>query len=223
MNIVDVVYVDRVDGYPETQYPARNGGEFPVKASQVIKSQLVRRTVQGKEYDYPIYTVETESDVTVKGVLKVYDEEDTLQLLEEMRGRKLKEINEQYENFVAQLEEEYPAPERESWFIQVEEAQVFLADGSEGKWIKAAAASRGCTIKELAGWILSQNSQYRVLHGTLTGHRQLLRDRVRDSEDFQTLLAIKWNQNILDPFFLEHGQGPEEGPEEEVVDPELEE
>lgn len=219
MNIVDVVYVDRVDGYPETQFPARNGGEFPVKVSQVIKSQMVRRTVQGKEYDYPIYTVETESDVKVKGVLKVYDEEDTLQLLEEVKRRKLEEITEQYENSVAQLEEGYPAPERESWFVQVEEAQAFLAAGSEGKWIEAAAASRGCTVEELAGWILSQNGQYRVLHGTLTGHRQLLRDRVWDSEDFQTLLAIKWNQNILDPFFLE----PEQELEEGEVNPGLEE
>lgn len=210
MNIVDVVYVDRVDGYPETQFPARNGGVFPVKVSQVIKSQMVRRTVQEMEYDYPIYTVETESDVNVKGVLKVYDEEDTLQLLEEMKGRKLEEITEQYENFVAQLEEGYPPSERESWFVQVEEAQAFLADGTEGKWIKASAASRGCTVEELAGWILSQNGQYRVLHGTLTGHRQLLRDRVWDSEDFQTLLAIKWNQNILDPFFLEPEQELEE-------------
>lgn len=112
-------------------------------------------------------------------------------LLERSKQDAIERINDNYIRSVAVLEADYPQPERESWHVQTDEARRLLNDQSaHTPWIDAAAQGRGVTREELALLIAEQDSQYRAIHGTLTGKRQALRGRVMAAESVEELSII---------------------------------
>ncbi|MEG0148806.1 MAG: hypothetical protein RR701_05435 [Comamonas sp.] len=88
-------------------------------------------------------------------------------------------VNEQYAQRMNAVALPYPQYERESWPIQLQEAQALVADPAAATpWIDACAAQRGLECSELAQRILVKDSAYRVISGQLTGARQAHLDAI---------------------------------------------
>lgn len=95
--------------------------------------------------------------------------------LEQVRATKIAEIMRAYDAAFAPIEAVYPAKERESWPIQLEEARAVLADPeAEAPMLSIQAAERGMGegVAELAQKIVANNARYRVTAGRLTGQQQ---------------------------------------------------
>ena len=198
MSVVDVVYLDNKDGRPENKYPVRNAGILPVKGLFISSSMAKGVIPPNREYDYPIHTILTKESVEEgNGILKVYSQEEEEQLLSSMKEIKQREIKDFYENSVLVLEEGYPVSEIKSWFVQVKEAEEYLATGTQGNWITNAAKVKGCTVDELVQWILEMSSSYSQVHSIYTAHRQILRDAIENATGFEELLEIRWDNDIL--------------------------
>lgn len=82
----------------------------------------------------------------------------------------------------------YPQYERESWPIQLQEAQSLVADPTAATpWINACAAQRGLECSELALRILAKDAAYRFISGQLTGARQAHEDAINALQDLADL------------------------------------
>ncbi len=98
----------------------------------------------------------------------------------------------EYEARMSVIAASYPQSERESWPVQMQEAQALLASAQASTpWIDAAAQARGLTRTELATRIANKNAAYRVVSGTLTGVRQAIEDQITAAgNDPESLAAI---------------------------------
>lgn len=72
----------------------------------------------------------------------------------------------------------YTPQERETWFIQVEEAKKYLANPSiaesEVPFLKAIADQRNLSLNSIASNILNKNNEYRTAIGSILGEQQKL-------------------------------------------------
>lgn len=104
----------------------------------------------------------------------------------------LGELAVEYESRMSVIASSYPPSERESWPVQMQEAQALLADPqATTPWIDAAAQARGLSRQELATRIAAKNAAYRVVSGTLTGVRQAIEDQITAAgNNAQALAAI---------------------------------
>ena len=101
------------------------------------------------------------------------------ELLQVERDRLHRLVNEQYAKRMSAVALPYPQYERESWPIQLQEAQALAADPEAATpWIDACAARRGLECSELAQRILAKDSAYRFISGQLTGARQAHEDAI---------------------------------------------
>lgn len=113
--------------------------------------------------------------------------------MEPLRAAARARINASYNEATDALAAGYPYRERESWHVQVSEAQALLADGdAETPWIDAAAAQRGIERVDLAQRIQTNDQQYRLIHGTLSGIRQGLEDAITAASTANEINAINW-------------------------------
>ena len=185
MKIIEYVYIDAKDGRPESITPARHGAVPPVN----IETMLARRAVDNT---YPIMIGTTTDDIDgVAGVLRELDQAEIDELTEQLKADKIDELNDLYTSCVTVLESDYPLPERESWHVQVSEAKALTADAEANTpWIDAAAQNRGVSRETLADLIIGQDSQYRVLHGALTGKRQAYRDQIYAAQTPSDVVSI---------------------------------
>lgn len=129
-----------------------------------------------------------------------YNEQELVELIEQAKAEALARVNEGYIQAVSALEADYPASERESWHVQVDEARRLVEGDTDTPWIDAAAQARGIARDELAQLIMTQDGQYRAIHGQLTGHRQALRDQIyaltgSDRETWQALTRLGWSES----------------------------
>lgn len=116
---------------------------------------------------------------------------------EELRQAAIERVNAAYTEHTGQIAQGYPDYERESWPVQIEEANARLADEmAETPWIDAAASMRGITSLELARRIKANDIAYRKIHGALSGIRQGLEDRINvvpdDEHAAAAFAAIQW-------------------------------
>ncbi len=110
------------------------------------------------------------------------------ELLQVERGRLHRLVNEQYALRMSAVALPYPQYERESWPIQLQEAQALAADPAAATpWIDACAAQRGVECSELAQRILAKDSAYRFISGQLTGARQAHEDAINALQDLADL------------------------------------
>ena len=117
------------------------------------------------------------------------------ELLQVERGRLHRLINEQYAQRISAVALPYPQYERESWPIQLEEAQALVADSAAATpWIDACAAQRGLECSELAQRILAKDSAYRFISGQLTGARQAHEDAIEALQDLEALRSYDETQ-----------------------------
>ena len=93
----------------------------------------------------------------------------------EARAAKLAEVITGYSAAFAPIEAVYPAEERETWPIQLEEARAVLADaGAQTPMlsIMVAVRSKGETVADFARIVMANNAVYRQVAGYLTGQQQ---------------------------------------------------
>ncbi|QOQ84558.1 hypothetical protein INP81_07485 [Comamonas thiooxydans] len=99
--------------------------------------------------------------------------------IEQLKADLQARVNGQYTQRMNAVALPYPQYERESWPIQLQEAQALVADpAAVTPWIDACAARRGLARTELAQRILAKDSTYRFISGELTGARQAHEDAI---------------------------------------------
>lgn len=102
-----------------------------------------------------------------------------LQTLQELASAARALVNAEYINRMSAVANPYPLHERESWPIQLAEAQTVLTyqggelpEGVTSTWIDQCAHQRGMTRLELAQRIVAKDAAYRTVSGFLSGVRQ---------------------------------------------------
>ncbi len=101
------------------------------------------------------------------------------QTLSELADAAMAQVNAEYIKRMGAVASLYPLHERESWPIQLAEAQTVLAyqggelpEGVTSTWIDQCAHQRGMTRLELAQRIVAKDMAYRTVSGFLSGVRQ---------------------------------------------------
>lgn len=100
--------------------------------------------------------------------------------LQELAGAAQAQVNAEYTKRMGAIAEVYPLHERESWPVQLQEANLLLlyADVApipetvKTPWIDQCAYQRGLDRMELAARIVAKDEGYRTVSGFLTGVRQ---------------------------------------------------
>lgn len=114
----------------------------------------------------------------------------------ELKAAALSRIDNAYRGAVQAITAVYPKEEVESWPRQEAEARAWLKDASaETPWLDRAAAERGISKADLAERIMDKAGRFALLHGTLTGKRQRLRDQIAALDESATpaqLSALQW-------------------------------
>lgn len=99
--------------------------------------------------------------------------------LGDLAGAALALVNAEYTKRIGAFAEAYPPQERESWPVQVAEAQALQADANaKTPWIDQCASARGLERLQLALRILQKDAAYRYASGSLTGIRQWHEDQI---------------------------------------------
>lgn len=99
--------------------------------------------------------------------------------LQELAAAAMELVNAEYTRRMGELANNYPAHERESWPVQLAEAQALQADANAiTPWIDQCAAARGLDRLQLALRILQKDAAYRQVSGLLTGIRQWHEDQI---------------------------------------------
>ena len=110
-------------------------------------------------------------------------------------------VNAEYSRRMGAIAEAYPLHERESWPVQLQEANLLLSYADAGvpvpeivktPWIDQCAHQRGLDRMELAARIVAKDEGYRTVSGFLTGVRQWHEDCIamllQDGEDAREAL-----------------------------------
>lgn len=108
--------------------------------------------------------------------------------IEQLKSELQSRVNAQYTQRMNAVALPYPQYERESWPIQLQEAQALAADPAAATpWIDTCATQRGLECTELAQRILAKDSAYRFISGQLTGARQAHEDAINALQDLADL------------------------------------
>lgn len=108
--------------------------------------------------------------------------------IEQVKADLQARVNSQYAQRMNEVALPYPQYERESWPIQLQEAQALAVDPTASTpWIDACAAQRGLECSELAQRILAKDAAYRFISGQLTGARQAHEDAINALQDLERL------------------------------------
>lgn len=110
----------------------------------------------------------------------------------DVKNKLIKDLEEIYEEIMKVISSAYPPSERESWSVQTEEAKAILLDSEAvTPWIDAASIARGIDRLLLAQRIVKKDSDYRSLHGKLTGIKQKIEDEINAAgSNIEELQAI---------------------------------
>lgn len=116
----------------------------------------------------------------------------------ELASSAMAKVNSEYTKRMGTIASTYPVHERESWPVQLQEANLLLAyaevvpmpDVVKTPWIDQCAHQRGLDRMELAQRIAEKDAAYRTVSGFLSGVRQ-------------------WHEDCID-MLLEEGQDARE-------------
>ena len=132
---------------------------------------------------------------------EVLDHLNPVKTLAELASAAQALVNAEYSRRMGAIAEAYPLHERESWPVQLQEANLLLlyADTAvpvpetvKTPWIDQCAHQRGLDRMELAARIVAKDEGYRTVSGFLTGVRQWHEDCIdmllQDGEDAREAL-----------------------------------
>ncbi|MDH0897802.1 hypothetical protein N5C12_00285 [Comamonas aquatica] len=100
--------------------------------------------------------------------------------LKELAAAAMGAVNAEYSRRMGAIAEAYPVHERESWPVQLQEANLLLSyadvvpipETVKTPWIDQCAYQRGLDRMELAARIVAKDEGYRTVSGFLSGVRQ---------------------------------------------------
>lgn len=111
--------------------------------------------------------------------------------LENVKARKLAEINTAYQQAIATLTPTYPDDERLTFDKQEQEARAWLADNSTPTlFVDALAVGRQMEKAELVSRIIAKADAFALASGSLTGQRQRYEDLLDAAETAEEVEAI---------------------------------
>lgn len=111
-------------------------------------------------------------------------------------------IRSKYSSLMESIVKPYEIQERETWFIQVEEALKWQSnnaiDVSEIPLITAISTARNESMSVIVNNIIQKNTEYRTAIGTILGQQQALIETIWtvDSSDLQSAKTTKYNQAV---------------------------
>ena len=121
--------------------------------------------------------------------------------LQEIAAAAMAQVNVEYARRMGAIADDYPLHERESWPVQLQEANLLLSyagaavpipDTVKTPWIDQCVHQRGLDRMELAARIVAKDEGYRTVSGFLTGVRQWHEDCIdmllQDGEDAREAL-----------------------------------
>lgn len=115
---------------------------------------------------------------------------------DELIARAHSRINAAYSAAVNGFVSQYPESEISSWPKQEAEARAYFANqATPTPWIDSAARARGIPKDQLVVLIIQNADALALVHGTLTGKRQKLRDQIDalgGNPTPEQLDAIQW-------------------------------
>lgn len=112
---------------------------------------------------------------------EVLDHLNPVKTLAELASAAQALVNAEYSRRMGAIAEAYPLHERESWPVQLQEANLLLLyaetavpvpETVKTPWIDQCAHQRGLDRMELAARIVAKDEGYRTVSGFLTGVRQ---------------------------------------------------
>ncbi|WP_146036047.1 XkdW family protein [Pseudomonas sp. LFM046] len=130
-----------------------------------------------------------------EGVPFPSDSEQLAALFVVTRQRKLDEINRLYEGEFAAIKRQYPDAERESWPIQLREAELLLTNPQAATpFLDALLMARafGENKVELADKVRAKNEAYAGLSAALTGKRHKLERQLVLAETLEQVQSVVW-------------------------------
>lgn len=88
----------------------------------------------------------------------------------------------------------YMDGERETWGVQMKEAEEYLFDpvNTQTPMLSAMAAGRGVPVAVLVGKVWENVILFRQASGAILGEQQRLLDLISAESDFSALISIKW-------------------------------
>lgn len=111
--------------------------------------------------------------------------------LPELKARKLNEINDAYQQAIAEMTPGYPDSEKLTFDKQEQEARAWLADNSSPTpFVDALAAGRQMDKAELVSRIIAKADAFALASGSLTGQRQRYEDMLDVAETAEAVAAI---------------------------------
>lgn len=133
--------------------------------------------------------------------------------LDDLASAAMAQVNAEYTKRMGAIAEAYPVHERESWPVQLQEANLLLSyaglpipESVKTPWIDQCAHQRGLDRMELAARIVAKDEGYRTVSGFLTGVRQWHEDCIamllQEGEDARDALQVYdhlqgWEQSGL--------------------------
>lgn len=124
----------------------------------------------------------------------------SIKSLQELASAALAQVNAEYTKRMGAIADAYPVHERESWPVQLQEANLLLSyadvvpipETVKTPWIDQCAHQRGLDRMELAARIVAKDEGYRTVSGFLSGVRQWHEDCIamllQDGEDAREAL-----------------------------------
>ena len=100
--------------------------------------------------------------------------------LEEVKAKKLAEINAACDRILSDAASTYPETEILTFDQQTAEAKAYQASGDteDAPLLSALAQGRGMTLDELAKRVIAKHTAFTALSGYVIGQRQALEDRL---------------------------------------------
>ena len=100
--------------------------------------------------------------------------------LEEVKAKKLAEINAACDRILSDAASTYPETEILTFDQQTAEAKAYQASGKteDAPLLSALAQGRGMTLDELAKRVIAKHTAFTALSGYVIGQRQALEDRL---------------------------------------------
>jgi len=115
--------------------------------------------------------------------------------LDQPRAAALASLNAAYEAEFATIKAQYPDSERESWPIQLREAEVLASDpDAVTPYLNGLITQRGFgeTAVELAVKVQAKNLAYGSLSSSLTGKRHRLEHQILTATTVEQVQAVVW-------------------------------
>ena len=138
-------------------------------------------------FDKPFVSIEAENEADINALIasqvddiKCYEisKEEFISLVKTTKqyNRILEQGNQKLEELTAQIVKKYPLKERETWYIQLEEARKYKETNNvaDAPFLSILVANENDTVENVANAVINNNTTFRQLSATALSEKRLL-------------------------------------------------